>query len=109
MRSSPELSLNNELILLGRLIRLLMLDCVVVDSDGSMLLGFGVSTPPPSIEIGIMNSRGDFLIGCLSDPTVEVDCPSDCWVVVSESFDSAVDWRESGFLRKINFLVISSS
>lgn len=29
-----------------------------------------LTIPPPSTEIGIMNSLGDFLIGCLS-PLVE--------------------------------------
>lgn len=68
----------------GRLERLLpMLDCVVVDSDVSRLFAFGVTMPPPSMEIGMMNSRGDFLIGCLSptppldDVTVDVDCMND--------------------------------
>lgn len=53
-----------------------------------------LTIPPPSTEIGIMNSLGDFLIGCLSlvDPIVEDDCINDCvGVVVSESFDSLVD------------------
>lgn len=49
-----------------------------------------LTTPPPSTEIGIMNSLGDFLIGCLSppplteDPIVDDDCMKDC-VGVSES------------------------
>lgn len=93
--SSESLSLKIELILRGRLIRLLLtLDCVTLDSDGSMLFAFGVTIPPPSTEIGIMNSLGDFLIGCLSfddDVTVGVDCTNDCVGVVSESFDSLVD------------------
>lgn len=59
-----------------------MLDCVVVDSDVSRLFAFGVTMPPPSTEIGMMNSLGDFLIGCLSptpldDVTVDVDCIKD--------------------------------
>lgn len=36
------------------------------DSEVSSFCGFGVTTPPPSTEMGIMNSLGDFLIGCLS-------------------------------------------
>jgi hypothetical protein len=84
-----------ELILLGRLILLLpTLDCVTFDSEGSMLFALGVTIPPPSTEIGMINSLGDFLIGCLSlfdDVTVDVDCMNDCVGVVSDSFDSLVD------------------
>lgn len=79
--SSESLSLKMELIRLGRLERLLlpMLDCVAVDSDCSRLLGFGVTMPPPSTEMGMMNSLGDFLMGCLSpvDVTVDDDCMND--------------------------------
>lgn len=83
-----------ELMRRGRLVRLLpILDCVVDDSDCSMLFAFGVTTPPPSMEIGMMNSLGDFLIGCLSlpDVMVEDDCMNDCVGVVSDSLDSLVD------------------
>lgn len=55
-------------------------DCVVVDSDCSRLFAFGVTIPPPSTDIGMMNSLGDFLIGCLSlfvDVTVDDDCMND--------------------------------
>lgn len=93
--SSESRSLKIELILLGRLLRLLpMLDCVVVDSDCSMLFALGVTIPPPSTEIGMINSRGDFLIGCLSlfdDVTVDEDCTNDCVGVISDSLDSLVD------------------
>jgi hypothetical protein len=59
-----------------------------------MLFALGVTIPPPSTEIGMINSLGDFLIGCLSlfdDVTVDVDCMNDCVGVVSDSFDSLVD------------------
>lgn len=76
--SSESLSLKIELILRGRLTLLLpMLDWVADDSDVSRLLALGVTMPPPSTEIGIINSLGDFLIGCLSDETVDVDCTND--------------------------------
>lgn len=56
---------------------------------------YSLTIPPPSTEIGIMNSLGDFLIGCLSpleDPMVDDDCMNECvGVVVSESLDSLVD------------------
>lgn len=95
--SSESFSLKIELILLGRLTLLLpTLDCVVVDSDCSRLFGFGVTIPPPSTEIGMINSLGDFLIGCLS--LLDVDCTNDWVGVVSDSFESFVDWRERGFL-----------
>lgn len=103
--SSESLSLKMELILLGRLTLLLpMLDCVVVDSEVSRLLGFGVTMPPPSTEIGMINSLGDFLIGCLSDETVDVDCANDWVGVVSLSFESFVDCRERGFLWTIEII-----
>lgn len=95
--SSESRSLNIELIRLGRLVLLLppppILDCVAVDSDCSRLFGFGVTTPPPSTEMGMMNSLGDFLIGCFSllDATVDVDCMNDWLGVVSDSFESFVD------------------
>lgn len=83
--SSESLSLKTEPILRGRLILLLVPttldDCVKLDSIGSMLFAFGVTIPPPSTEIGIINSLGDFLIGCLSlfdcDVTIGVDCVND--------------------------------
>ena len=98
--SSESRSLKIELILLGRL-TLLLPTLVALDSDCSMLLALGVTTPPPSTEIGMMNSLGDFLIGCLSlfdEVTVDVDCMNDWVGVVSDSLDSLVDWRESEFL-----------
>lgn len=36
---------------------------LLLDSDGSRLPARGVTYPPPSTAIGIMNSRGLFLIG----------------------------------------------
>lgn len=92
--SSESRSLKMELIRLGRLVLLLpILDCVAVDSDCSRLFGFGVTMPPPSTEMGMINSLGDFLIGCFSlfDVTVDVDCMNDWLGVVSDSFDSFVD------------------
>lgn len=87
--SSESRSLKIELMRRGRLI----LDVVVDDdSEVSIFCGFGVTTPPPSTEIGIMNSLGDFLIGCLSWFN------DVCDGFVSESFDSLVDWRDKGFL-----------
>ena len=59
-----------------------------------------LTIPPPSIEIGIINSLGDFFIGCLSpdELIVDDDWMNDCVGVVSESFDSFVDWRDNVFL-----------
>lgn len=58
----------------------------------------------------MMNSLGDFLIGCLSllDATVDDDCANDCVGVVSDSFESLVDWRESGFLWKESLIEVLS-
>lgn len=63
---------------------------VVLDSDGSRLLARGCINPPPSTAMGIMNSRGLFLMGIV-DPLVG---SGGIWLwdaVVSESFDSLVD------------------
>lgn len=59
-----------------------------------------LTIPPPSIDIGMMNSRGDFFIGCLSPEEfiVDEDCMNDCVGVVSDSFDSFVDWRDNVLL-----------
>lgn len=106
--SSESRSLKIDPILLGRLMRLPpTLDCVAVDSDVSRLFGLGVTMPPPSTEIGMINSLGDFLIGCLSPPdvTVDVDCMNDWVGVVSDSLDSLVDWRDSGFLNETSSLM----
>jgi hypothetical protein len=79
--SSESRSLKIELMRRGRLILLPpTLDWVVLDSDCSRLFAFGVTIPPPSTEIGMINSLGDFLIGCLSVPvdvTVDDDCMND--------------------------------
>lgn len=73
------------LIFLGRP---MWLNELLLDSDGSRLPALGVTKPPPSTAIGIINSLGLFLIGCaLLDVTDWV-----CDVIsVSESF---VDWRD---------------
>lgn len=73
---------------------------VVLDSDGSRLLARGVTKPPPSTEIGIINSRGLFLMGMVAPLLLTDTLPDNdgiwlCDIVVSESFDSLVDWRES--------------
>lgn len=60
---------------------------VVALSEGSMLPSRGVINPPPSTAMGIMNSRGLFLIGC--DEPVIVDC--DMFVVVVSDSESFVD------------------
>lgn len=86
-----------ELIFRGRPKRLNAVLVLLLDSDGSKLPARGVTNPPPSTAIGIMNSRGLFLIGCDEfdvcrldwAPIVVVDAVSD---VVSESF---VDWRDN--------------
>lgn len=74
------------------------------DSDGSRLLARGVTIPPPSTAIGMMYSRGLFLIGIvvlplvLTVPDIRPDAFVDigpCESVLSESFDSFVDWRDS--------------
>lgn len=79
---------------LGRLNRRLLklLLAVVVVSDGSMLGSRGVTTPTPSTAIGIINSRGLFLIGCCV--TVLALVFNVCDIVVSESYDSVVDCRD---------------
>lgn len=71
-----------------------------VEFDGSRLPARGVMKPPPSTAIGMMNSRGLFLIGCDELDvcswdgcvgTVAVDV-----VCVSDVSDSLVDWRDNG-------------
>lgn len=57
------------------------------ESDGSMLPSRGVIKPPPSTAMGIINSRGLFLMGC--DEPVMVDC--DILVVVVSDSESLVD------------------
>lgn len=74
------------------LLKVERLEAVWLDSDGSMLPSRGVMKPPPSIAIGIMNSRGLFLIGW--DEPVTVDCDIFAVVVVSDS-ESLVDCRDS--------------
>lgn len=98
--SSISFSLSSELIFLGRARRcfeLKLFDVVVVlDSDGSRLLARGVTKPPPSTAIGMMNSLGLFLIGIVV-PLTLVPGEDGFWLcesVVSESLDSLVDWRD---------------
>lgn len=56
-----------------------------------MLPSRGVIKPPPSTAMGIMNSRGLFLMGC-EEPVI-VDCDILAVEVVSDS-ESLVDWRD---------------
>lgn len=68
--SSVSFSPRRELILRGRPRRAFepnpLVLFVVLDSEGSRLLARGVTKPPPSTEIGIINSRGLFLIGMIA-------------------------------------------
>lgn len=97
--SSESRSLKIELIFRGRpLNRLNDVPVLLFDSEGSRLPARGVTNPPPSTAIGIMNSRGLFLIGC-----DELDVAFDCGpivavdaVCVSDVSESLVDWRDSG-------------
>lgn len=75
---------------------------VDADSDGSKLPARGVKKPPPSTAIGIINSRGLFLIGCdeLVPPIVELEPPIEGDRIVSVS-DSLVDWRDNDPVLKI--------
>lgn len=77
----------------GRIrLKVVRLDAVVwLDSDGSMLRSRGVIKPPPSTAMGMINSRGLFLMGC--EVPVTVDC--DRLVPVVSVSESAVDWRDS--------------
>lgn len=77
----------------GRMrLKVVRLDAVVwLDSDGSMLRSRGVIKPPPSTAMGMINSRGLFLMGC--EVPVTVDC--DRLVPVVSVSESAVDWRDS--------------
>lgn len=63
---------------------------VWLDSDGSMLPSRGVINPPPSTAIGIINSRGLFLMGC-DEPVIVA---WDIFVVVVSDSESLVDWRD---------------
>lgn len=99
--SSGSFSLRRELILRGRPKRAFEPNpvevVVVLDSDGSRLLARGVTNPPPSTAIGIMNSRGLFLMGMVAPLLDTLPGSGGIWLwdaVVSESFDSLVDWRE---------------
>lgn len=98
--SSGSFSLRRELILRGRPKRAFEpnpVDVVVVlDSDGSKLLARGVTNPPPSTAIGIINSRGLFLMGMVA-PLLAILLllgRGGIWLwdaVGSESFESLVD------------------
>lgn len=70
---------------------------VDAESDGSRLPARGVINPPPSILIGIMNSRGLFLIGWFAPPlTLIVLFVALVPVVVAVSVsESLVDWRDN--------------
>lgn len=102
--SSASFSVRRELILRGRPRRVFEPNPAVVlvalDSDGSRLLDRGVTKPPPSTAIGIINSRGLFLIGMVVPLLLTDALPGNegiwlCDAVVSESFDSLVDCRDS--------------
>ena len=67
-----------------------LLEAVWLDSEGSMLPSRGVIKPPPSTAMGMMNSRGLFLMGW--DEPVKVDW--DMFVVVDSVSESLVDWRD---------------
>jgi len=66
---------------------------VWLDSDGSTLRSRGVMKPPPSTAIGMINSRGLFLMGC--EVLVMVACDMFVAVVVPSDSDSTVDCRDS--------------
>lgn len=84
--------------LLGRLLELVVAVAVLLkvdaESDGSKLPARGVINPPPSILMGIINSRGLFFIGWLPLPlTLIVLCVAFVEVAVSVS-ESFVDCRD---------------
>lgn len=60
-----------------RLLNVELLAVVWFDSDGSRLPARGVTKPPPSTAIGMINSRGLFLIGWVPPPLLfNDDCDS---------------------------------
>lgn len=88
---------STHLNLLGRLLVVAVLAVLLnvdAESEGSKLPARGVIKPPPSILIGIMNSRGLFLIGWLPLPlTLIVLCVA--FVVVVSVSESLVDCRDN--------------
>lgn len=72
-------------------------DTLWLESECSELPSRGVIYPPPSTAMGIMNSRGLFLIGC----DLAILCVID-WetfvvfpVVVESDSESLVDWHDN--------------
>lgn len=98
--SSSE-SLKSELIFRVRLPKRLNAPLVVLllDSDGSRLPDRGVTKPPPSTAMGIIYSRGLFLIGCDEfDICSDFSCVSTGVVdavCVSDISESLVDCRDN--------------
>lgn len=71
-------------------------DTLWLESEGSELPSRGVMYPPPSTAIGIMNSRGLFLMGCDDWDTLALALALVVVVVVVVSdSESLVDWRDN--------------